>query len=126
MAQQVVLLVDDDDDVRDTIGDLLEADQFRVLRASDAAQALMMMRDEAIDMLVTDLAMPGADGVTLIQQARKIMPDLPAILLTGYAEQVSSVAMSAGGFHVLRKPVTADYLTGQIRSLLERPIEPGK
>ena len=122
-----VLLVDDVDSVRETVADLLETEQYRVLQAVDAAQALMILREEqtTVDILVTDLSMPGADGVTLITQARKMVSDLPAILLTGYAEQVSSVAMAAGGFHVLRKPVSGDQLFGLINTLLGRSDSPG-
>ncbi len=66
--------------------------------------------------------MPGADGITLIHQARQIQRGLPAILLTGYAEQVTSVAVVAGGsFHVLRKPVEGERLVEQMCVLVRRP-----
>lgn len=118
-----ILLVDDDQSVRETMADLLEMDGFTVIQAADAKEALTLLRqkDRIVDLLVTDLSMPGDDGIALIQQARHIQANLPAILLTGYAEQVSSVAMSSGGFHILRKPVQADDLLRQIMSLLNRP-----
>lgn len=122
-ASGSILIVDDDEPVRETLADLLESDGFTVLQAADAAQALMMLRENAatIGVMITDLSMPGADGIALIQQARKITADLPAILLTGYAEQAASVSMAAGGFHILRKPVQADDLTQQIIALLGKP-----
>jgi DNA-binding NtrC family response regulator len=118
-----ILLVDDDQSVRETMADLLEMDGFTVIQAVNAAEALTLLRQEGgcVDLLVTDLSMPGDDGIALIQQARRIHLTLPAILLTGYAEQVSSVAMSSGGFHILRKPVQANDLLRQIMSLLNRP-----
>ncbi len=118
-----ILVADDDEMVRETLADLLEADHFQVLQAADAAQALMILRapDPPVDLLVTDLSMPGVDGIALIERARQIKPDLPAILLTGYADQVESVTMTAsGGFHVLRKPVQSEVLTRQIHVLLGR------
>jgi DNA-binding NtrC family response regulator len=118
-----ILLVDDNASVRETLADLLDCDGFESVQAADAEQAVMLMRrDPGFDVLVTDLSMPGADGITLIQRAREIKPDLPAILLTGYAEQASSVAVAGGGkFHVLRKPVDSDRLVEQISVLMQRP-----
>ncbi len=118
-----VLLVDDNDSVRETLADLLEAEGFSAVQANDAAEAMVLIRrGPAFDALVTDLSMPGADGITLIGQARQIQSHIPAILLTGYAEQVTSVAVGAGGnFHVLRKPVEGDRLVDQITLLMQRP-----
>ncbi len=118
-----ILLVDDNDPVRETLADLLDWDGFETVQAADAAQAVMLIRrDPRFDVLVTDLSMPGADGITLIQQARQIQPDLPAVLLTGYAEKVTSVAVIDGGsVHVLRKPVEGDRLIEQISILMAQP-----
>jgi CheY-like chemotaxis protein len=115
-----VLIVDDDLSVRETLADLLELEGYCPLQAGDAVEALMILRVEAtVDALVTDLTMPGADGISLIRRAREFRSDLPAILLTGYAEEVTSVAMIAGGnFHVLRKPVESERLIEQLELLV--------
>jgi DNA-binding NtrC family response regulator len=115
-----ILIVDDNESVRETLADLLELADFVPVQAADAAQALMILRARTdIDALVTDLSMPGADGITLIRQARAIKADMPAILLTGYAEEVSSISTIAGGnFHVLRKPVESDRLIEQLLLLI--------
>jgi CheY-like chemotaxis protein len=115
-----ILIVDDDLSVRETLADLLELEGYTALQAADAVQALMILRVEAaVDALVTDLTMPGADGISLIRSAREFRSDLPAILLTGYAEEVTSVAMIAGGnFHVLRKPVESERLIEQLDLLV--------
>jgi hypothetical protein len=113
------LIVDDDLSVRETLADLLELEGYAPLQAGDAVEALMILRANAgVDVLVTDLTMPGADGISLIRRARAFRADLPAILLTGYAEEVTSVAMIAGGnFHVLRKPVESERLIEQLEWL---------
>jgi CheY-like chemotaxis protein len=118
-----VLLVDDNDSVRETLADLLESEGYKTVQANDAARAMMLMRSQpGFDVLVTDLSMPGADGITLIHQARQIQRALPAILLTGYAEQVTTVAVVAGStFHVLRKPIGGERLVEQISALVDRP-----
>jgi CheY-like chemotaxis protein len=120
-----VLLADDDSLVRETLADLLETDGFRVLTAANAEEAMEIMVTEqaAVQVLVTDLSMPGEDGISLIERARGLRPGLPAILLTGLAEEPSSFAMQGGGFHILRKPVLADDLTQYIKLLMQRQDE---
>lgn len=123
-----ILVVDDDESVRETLADLLEVVGYRPRQAGDAVEALMILRrDPAIVALVTDLTMPGADGITLIRHARSVRSDLPAILLTGYAEQVACVSTIAGGnFHVLRKPVQSERLIEQLELLVAQSpdVEP--
>ena len=120
-----VLLADDDSLVRETLADLLETDGFQVLTAANAEEAMEIMVTEqaAVQVLVTDLSMPGEDGISLIERARGLRPGLPAILLTGLAEEPSSFAMQGGGFHILRKPVLADDLTQYIKLLMQRQDE---
>jgi two-component system cell cycle sensor histidine kinase/response regulator CckA len=94
--------------------------------ASDALQAVMILRqDPEVDLLVTDLSMPGADGIVLIRQARAIKPAMPAILLTGNPEEAQSHAQAASGsFQVLGKPVESERLTRQIDLLLSGDVHP--
>ena len=119
-----IMIVDDDAAVRETLAELLEDDGYRSIVAGNAAEALRILRREAaIDALVTDLTMPGDDGIELIRKAREINSTLPAILLTGYAEQLTSMAPTAGGhFHVLRKPVHIDRLIEQLQLLVVKPV----
>ena len=73
-------------------------------------------------MLVTDLSMPGLDGVALIQQARRRQPGLRAILMTGHAGDAASLAVSgalSGSFTLLRKPVAGPDLADRAAMLLE-------
>ncbi len=118
-----ILLVDDDFFIRETMAELLDDVGFTVLVAANAADARAILHQPGvIDVLVTDLTMPGDDGIALIRQARAIRSDLPAILLTGYAEQVTSMTTNAGGnFHVLRKPVESERLIQQLELLAAKP-----
>jgi CheY-like chemotaxis protein len=118
-----ILIVDDDATVREILADLLDDSGYRSIVAADAAEALSMLRrGGTIAALVTDLAMPGDDGIALIRKAREIDSTLPAILLTGDAEQPASKATIAGApFHVLRKPVHIDGLIEQLRKLQVHP-----
>jgi PAS domain S-box-containing protein len=117
-----VLLVDDEDVVRETLAASLEEAGFAVLAAGSGAEALALLdAGEAVDALVTDLAMPGIGGLAVIREAHARRPDLPAVLLTGYAGEAAHLAVSGGlpgGLLLLRKPVSAAQLVDRIEMVL--------
>jgi signal transduction histidine kinase len=118
-----LLLVDDDQLVCETLAAQLEAEGHFVLSASGAVEALALLGTTArIDLLVTDLAMPGMNGLRLIQEARHLRSRLPAILLTGYAEDAGSLAVGgagSGSYSLIRKPVSGELLAGRIAAMLK-------
>ncbi len=119
VAHAHVLLVDDDGLVRDSLAAELRAAGLSVRSASDGAAALDALAAGApADLLVTDLSMPGMDGVALIAAARQLRPGLPAILLTGFATEAAGLAVG-GRFSLLRKPVTSAELCERIAVVLE-------
>jgi CheY-like chemotaxis protein len=86
MAAPVVLLVDDDPEVRQVLARALEADGMTVVEASTGGEALRILKgDPSIDVLVTDVMMPGITGNTLVEQAAKLRPDLKTLMVTAYA-----------------------------------------
>jgi CheY-like chemotaxis protein len=120
-----VLLVDDDPVVRDVLATQLADEGYEVDEAGDGTAALALLdRSGPMHMLVSDLAMPGMDGVALIQEAQRRRPGLPAILLTGYAGDAARLAVGeavGGAFTLLRKPVTGAQLADQVAALLDTP-----
>jgi signal transduction histidine kinase/ActR/RegA family two-component response regulator len=121
-AAKSVLVVDDEAMVRETLAISLGDAGYTVLVAGDGQEALgIIASGTAIDVLVTDLSMPGMDGLALIRKARKHRPDLPAILLTGYAGHGAQMAVGGslnGTFTLMRKPVTEAQLIDRIEALL--------
>ena len=116
-----MLLVDDEELVREIIAAYLEDDGFRVLVAANGTEALALLAaGEAVDVLVTDLSMPGMDGIAVIRAAQARRPGLPAVLLTGYAqpERVPVADPVSGSFSLLRKPVRGRELVDRIRALM--------
>jgi signal transduction histidine kinase/ActR/RegA family two-component response regulator len=117
-----ILLVDDEAMVRETLAASLEDAGYGVRLAADGADALdILASDVIIDVLVTDLSMPGLDGLGVIRKARRQRPDLPAVLLTGYAGHGAQLAVGgslSGAFALVRKPVTAAQLADRIEALL--------
>ena len=97
-----VLLVDDDMLVRETLVSQLEDCGYTVTAAGSAEEALSLLRSgRQVDCLVTDLSMPGIDGVSLIKVAHRDHPKLPAILLTGYVQDTAALAVGGATQRVL-------------------------
>jgi PAS domain S-box-containing protein len=118
----LVLVVDDEDLVREMITEHLEDVGYRVLTAANGSEALALLAaGEAVDVLVTDLSMPGLDGLAVIRAAQERRPGLPAVLLTGYAGDGAALAVGGivtGSFSLLRKPVRGVQLVDRIQTLL--------
>ncbi len=122
-----VMVIDDEEMVRDVIALYLEDSGFRVLVAANGAEALALLAaEEAVDVLITDLSMPGMDGIAVIRAVRERWPGLPAVLLTGYAGDDTALAArgtTGDAFSLLRKPVTGAELVGCIRALARERTE---
>jgi CheY-like chemotaxis protein len=118
-----VLLVDDDATVRQILARELAEEGCRVTEAAEGAAALALLDSGTdIDILVSDLAMPGLDGVALIREVQRRRPKLPAVLITGYAGDAAALAIgqgSPGPFILVRKPVTGARLADRIGALLQ-------
>ena len=119
-----VLLAEDDPSVRATLVEQLQELGFRVLAAADGAAALtLLMGGAEVAMLVSDLTMPGMDGVALIRAAQRMRPGLPAILLTGYAGGGAALDAAEGldgPVSLVGKPVSASQLADRIATVVER------
>jgi signal transduction histidine kinase/ActR/RegA family two-component response regulator len=124
-----LLIVDDDAMVREVLVGQMEEQGFCVSQASDGLEALAQIDNgAAVDLLISDFAMPGMNGLRLIQEARRRQPDLPALLLTGYADagvRLTLVDAQAGNTALLQKPVSSAVLAEHAATLLARAAAPG-
>ncbi|HET6184308.1 MAG TPA: PAS domain-containing protein [Acetobacteraceae bacterium] len=122
-AEFRVLVVADDPLVRGTLAHELESAGYHVTEAADGAEAVRLIEvGLPLDAIVTDLAMPGSDGLAVIRRAQALRPGLPAILLTGYAGEGAALALGgalSGSFSLLRKPVSREQLCDRLAALLE-------
>ncbi|HSU38932.1 MAG TPA: response regulator, partial [Polyangiaceae bacterium] len=100
-----VLLVDDDAAVRTVLAALLRQGGIEAIEAASASEALTFLNDGVTDVMVTDLRMPGMDGMELLARASKTWPDVPVIMLTAHGNVPLAVeAMRQGAFEFLLKP----------------------
>lgn len=103
-----LLLIDDDAVFGRLMARQLTAHGLRVQVAADADAALAYLATVAVDRIVLDLNLGGSSGLTLLPRLRQIQPDVPVVLLTGYASVATAVdAIKLGATHYLAKPVSA-------------------
>src|SRR5690348_9369977 len=116
-----VLVVDDEQSARSGLEKLLVQEGFLVNAAADGQSALAIAAESPPDVVVTDLKMPGMDGVALLAKLREQDKDLPVIMVTAFGDVGSAVsAMRAGAADYLTKPVDFDALTMAIERAVER------
>jgi two-component system, NtrC family, response regulator HydG len=122
MAEQAMLLVADDDPaVRQSLERTLTREGYGVVLAPDGQAALDRLRQGGIDLLLSDLKMPGLTGLELLKQAREAAPDVDVILLTAFGTVEEAVrAMKDGAIDFLTKPLQRAQLVRVIRQALER------
>lgn len=121
MTKGVIFLVDDDRDLLTSAVDWIEMNGFEVSGFNNAVDALKQMDNVVPDALVSDIRMPGVDGMTLLSTAKKRYPALPVILLTGHGEtQLAVKAMKLGAEDFLEKPYDADHLIAVLNKAVER------
>src|SRR3954452_1125791 len=100
-----VLVVDDEAAIRDLLSKTLALAEYDVDLAPDGRTALERLRIIAYDLLITDLKMPGVDGLTVIREARRLKADLPVIIITGFSNEASAIeAVNLGVSGYLTKP----------------------
>jgi two-component system response regulator PilR (NtrC family) len=119
-ARPSVLVVDDDRAVRNVIEVLLPKAGYEVASASSAHEAVDLLERRAFDLVLTDVRMPGASGIELLERVRKRWPDAVVVVMTGYSSVEDAVAaMKAGAADYLIKPVGRDELLLVLQRALE-------
>jgi DNA-binding NtrC family response regulator len=106
-----ILVVDDQVAVATTLADILLAKGFKVRLAVSGEEALQILKEDAVDILLTDVRMPDMNGVSLYREARKIAPALTTYMMTAYAaDEIIQQGMKEGIKTVLTKPLDIDLM----------------
>lgn len=118
-----ILVVDDEQAVRDLLAKTLTMADYDVDAAPDGATAIDRMRAVEYDLLITDLKMPGMDGLSVIREARRATPDLPVIIITGYSTEASAIeAINLGVAGYLTKPFRLPRILAAAARALGEPV----
>ena len=113
----LILIAEDEDIVRETLAEEFSDRGFEVLEASDGLEALRLAREKKPDLLLTDLKMPGLDGMELVE---KLAQELPMILMTAYGTVSNAVtAMERGAFSFVEKPIDWQHLFALVEKALQ-------
>jgi two-component system, NtrC family, response regulator AtoC len=116
-----ILVADDEEDVRTFLAQALERAGHEVTQVADGAAALRAAQEEPFDVVLTDLRMPGTDGMTVVRTVRTEQPDVEVIVLTAFGDVATAVeAMKLGAFDYLEKPVSGPVA---IRDLVAAALE---
>ncbi len=114
-----ILLADDEERLRELLRCRLEEEGMVILDAADGAEAFRHATMDSPDIIVMDLNMPGVDGFEAIRSLRITQPEIPILVLTGYASDESiESALQAGANAVMAKPANLQELVEKIRELL--------
>src|SRR5690554_5911312 len=120
MSMPKVLLVDDEPRILSLLHSLLKGEGLDVVSERDGASAIERIRNEGIDLLISDIRMSPVDGMEVFRTARAEQPETPVILLTAYGAVDTAIeAMKGGAFDYLTKPFKVDELLITVRRALE-------
>jgi CheY-like chemotaxis protein len=111
-----VLLVEDNEQVRAFAEQLLSDLHCRTIVAANADEALSLLEKQEVDVVFTDVVMPGLSGVELAEALRQTWPGLPVALATGYSPDV--VASTASGYEIVRKPYDAHTVSSALARII--------
>jgi len=115
MAKAQILIVEDDQDLREALVTTLELAKFRVREAANAEQALAKLAESPVDMVVSDVNMPGMSGHDLLHEIQRRYPGLPTMLITAYGQISHAVsAMQSGAIDYLVKPFEPSVLVDAV------------
>lgn len=104
-----ILVVDDEESVRIILKEMLLKGGFSAEVASDGLDALVKLKKETFDMLITDINMPNMDGVALLKKSKELFPSMPVIFITAYGkDKIIMEAMKTGLADFIEKPFRMD------------------
>jgi two-component system, NtrC family, response regulator AtoC len=116
-----ILVADDEPGLREFVGDALELDHHDVVKAPDGRAAAKLLDERGFDVVITDLKMPGMDGLQLLRKIRAEQPEIEVIVMTAHGTVDTAVeAMKLGAFEYLQKPLSGP---DELRLLVQRAAE---
>ena len=121
MANEKILVLDDEEIVRKALYDILTDEGYQVKTMADTLEGLKELKNQSVDILLLDLKMPGKDGIQVLRELRECNPDVIVIIMTAYATvETAREAMRLGAYDYLTKPLDPDVVISTIHKALEK------
>ncbi len=121
MQPKSILIVDDEESVRESLDKVLKRAGYLTLTAGSGEEALGLMAEKTADLVLTDLRMPGSDGISLLKNLKKKYPDTEVILLTGYGTiEIAVEAIKEGAYDFITKPPKKAVILSTVERAIER------
>jgi len=122
LAKLRILVVEDDDDMRESLGRILGRAGYQVQLARDGGEAITVLQTQPFHLVLTDLVMPRMGGLELLREIRRRERDVPVVFLTAFGKPATfAEAMDLGAVGFITKPFHANSLLAVIREVIERP-----
>jgi len=119
-AKRAILVVDDEAVIREGMRRILEGQDYRVETSASGRTAIEKIQEQDFDVVVTDLKMPGMDGMEVLKTIKILQPDVPVIIITGFSTVDTAVeAMKNGAFDYIAKPFTSELITEKLHKAVE-------
>lgn len=121
MKECKLLIVDDEDDFRETLLKRLKKRNIPAVGAESGNRALELLESQEFDVVVLDVLMPGLDGIATLREIKKNKPLVEVVMLTGHASLESGLeGMKLGAFDYIMKPISIDELIEKIRQAYDK------
>lgn len=119
-----ILIVDDQENICKVVCEALEQNSMNVTCFTNGQDCLKQLNTQRCDLLITDLKMPGIDGIELMTKAKSLIPWLPVIIITGYGDiPIAVTAMKGGAVDFIEKPLDTETLLQKVKSVLKQNHE---
>ena len=114
-----ILIVDDKKEIRDLLEAVLTLNGYSTIKAKNGEEALELLREHKVDLIISDINMPKIDGFTMLPLVKRLYPELPVALMTGYYDiYTEKEALRSGACHFLTKP----FRTQELINVIEREL----
>ena len=114
-----LLIVDDEAVIREGMRRILSTDGYHVETSASGRPAIEKIQEQDFDVVITDLKMPGMDGIEVLKTIKILQPEVPVIIITGYSTVDTAVdAMKNGAFDYIAKPFTSDLILDKVRKAI--------
>jgi two-component system nitrogen regulation response regulator NtrX len=125
MTEPAVLIIDDEDGIRESLSGIFEDEGYSVFTAGSGEEALKVLKEQSPDLIMLDVWLPGMDGIQTLKEIRNIKPDLPVIMISGHGNiELAVKATKTGAYDFLEKPLSLErVILAAKRALEKRTLE---